>query len=65
MLCSVAANPGVEAVVGGRTETHEIVGYNNEPLARKSILVGIKVFTLLDLRIPSCTFDTMSETLDF
>ena len=42
LCCSVAANPGVEAGVGGRTDTHEVVDYDNKSLARKSILVGIK-----------------------
>ena len=40
ILCSVSANPEVEAVVGGRTETHEIVDYNNTPSAKKSILMS-------------------------
>ena len=34
VLCSVAADPVVEAA-GGRTDTHEIVDYNNKSSARK------------------------------
>ena len=30
LCCSVAANPGVEAAVRGRTDTHEVVDYDNK-----------------------------------
>ena len=39
-LCSVATNPAVDAAVGGRTDTQEIVDYNNTSSARKSVLVS-------------------------
>jgi hypothetical protein len=65
MLCSVAADLVVEVAFGGRIDTLETVGYNNASLARKSILVGITSIYLSRFEDSSCTFDTISETLDF